>query len=85
MKLIDVDQQITLLYHCRQEFERLYGKGAVNVDIYNRVCDYLDNINIKNDVCGNCNKKASYNESLWFGELDKKPLCDECIKIEREK
>ena len=47
LKLIDVDQQITLLYHCRQEFERLYGKGAVNIDIYNRVCDYLDNMKIE--------------------------------------
>ena len=47
LKLIDVDQQITLLYHCRQEFERLYGKGAANIDAYNRVCDYLDNMKIE--------------------------------------
>ena len=47
MKLIDIEKQITLLYHCRREFERLYGKNVIYIDIYNEVCDYLNNINIK--------------------------------------
>ena len=33
-----------------------------------------------NDICGSCDKKAEYNEQLWFNEFDEKPICDDCIK-----
>ena len=48
-KLYDIDKQITLLYHCKQEFERLYGRNCKKIDLYNEICDYLDNIDLKGE------------------------------------
>jgi len=37
-----------------------------------------------NNICGTCNRKAEYNESLWFGEFDEKPICDDCVEKEEK-
>ena len=47
MKLIDIEAQITLLYHCKMEFERLYGKDCYKDELYQRVCNHLDRVNMR--------------------------------------
>ena len=47
MRLIDIEEQITLLYHCKMEFERLYGKDCDKIELYQRVCNHLENIDLK--------------------------------------